>query len=234
MKTEIYIATHKAYNFPNQSGYIPIHVGKALTDLDLGILGDNTGNNISDFNPNFCELTALYWIWKNSNADILGLIHYRRYFSIDNRSHLSIEKIQSEIDENTIILAKELKFYKHRIFKLSVEDHYKMNQVAEDWETLRQVVHELYPNYDESFNKIAKGNSLAAFNMFIGSKKFVNDYCQWLFSILFEVKKRIDLSNHTDYQLRIFGFMSERLLHIYAEKHSDDLKIKFIDVIQDI
>ena len=93
MKTEIYIATHKDYNFPQIAGYIPIHVGKDLTDLNLGIIGDNTGDNISSLNPNFCELTALYWMWKNSSADYLGLIHYRRFFSIDGVKHISIEKI---------------------------------------------------------------------------------------------------------------------------------------------
>lgn len=77
MKTEIYIATHKDYSF--QQKKIPIHVGKDLTDLNLGIIGDNTGDNISSLNPNFCELTALYWMWKNSSADYLGLIHYRRF-----------------------------------------------------------------------------------------------------------------------------------------------------------
>ena len=60
MKIEIYIATHKAYEFPQIDSYIPIHVGKEKAKVDLGILGDNIGENISTLNPSFCELTALY------------------------------------------------------------------------------------------------------------------------------------------------------------------------------
>uniref|UniRef100_UPI003009E611 DUF4422 domain-containing protein n=1 Tax=Acinetobacter ursingii TaxID=108980 RepID=UPI003009E611 len=234
MKTEIYIATHKDYSFPQIAGYIPIHVGKDLTDLNLGIIGDNTGDNISSLNPNFCELTALYWMWKNSSADYLGLIHYRRFFSIDGVKHISIEKIEEMMSSNTVVLAELLKFKKYKFFKYSVENHYKEFQVAKDWDILKEVVNELYPEYIFSFEKIARGNELAAYNMFIGSKSFVNSYCKWLFSILFEVRKRVDLKNHTDYQLRIFGFMSERLLHIYVDKHRHELDIKFMEVIQEL
>lgn len=234
MKTEIYIATHKDYSFPQIAGYIPIHVGKDLTDLNLGIIGDNTGDNISSLNPNFCELTALYWMWKNSSADYLGLIHYRRFFSIDGVKHISIEKIEEMMSSNTVVLAELLKFKKYKFFKYSVENHYKGFLVAKDWDILKEVVNELYPEYIFSFEKIARGNELAAYNMFIGSKSFVNSYCKWLFSILFEVRKRVDLKNHTDYQLRIFGFMSERLLHIYVDKHRHELDIKFMEVIQEL
>lgn len=80
MSVEIYIATHKEYEFPQIDGYIPIHVGKELSSKNLDIATDNVGNHISNLNTNFCELTALYWIWKNSKADIVGLVHYRRYF----------------------------------------------------------------------------------------------------------------------------------------------------------
>ena len=84
MKTEIYIATHKKTSFPKSDDYIPIHVGKNLSEVDLGIIGDDTQSNISYLNKSFCELTALYWIWKNSKAENVGLVHYRRYFITHN------------------------------------------------------------------------------------------------------------------------------------------------------
>ena len=79
MNIKIYIAAHKKANLPQKEGYVPIQVGSQLHD-DLGYLKDNQGDNISIKNPNYCELTGLYYIWKNTNSDIIGLTHYRRYF----------------------------------------------------------------------------------------------------------------------------------------------------------
>ena len=76
---KIYIAAHKKTELPQKDGYIPLQVGAALHD-DLGYLKDDVGDNISSKNPNFCELTGLYYIWKNEKADIVGLSHYRRFF----------------------------------------------------------------------------------------------------------------------------------------------------------
>ena len=76
----IYIVTHKDFNNPvNQKGYLPLQVG---TDIN-GVINedwetDNTGDNISSKNLSYNELTGLYWIWKNSKEDIVGLCHYRR------------------------------------------------------------------------------------------------------------------------------------------------------------
>ena len=76
------IAAHKPYWMPEEPCYLPVHVGRALhPDIDLGFAGDDTGDNISAKNPHYCELTALYWAWKNLAADYIGLVHYRRYFT---------------------------------------------------------------------------------------------------------------------------------------------------------
>ena len=85
-KISVIIAAHKEYRMPEDSLYLPLHVGaEGKTDengnpLDLGYLKDNTGDNISAKNPMYCELTGLYWAWKNLNSDYIGLVHYRRYF----------------------------------------------------------------------------------------------------------------------------------------------------------
>ena len=85
-KVWIVVATHKAFPMPTDKMYIPLHVGaegktnEDGTPLDLGYQKDNTGDNISAKNANYCELTGLYWAWKNLKADYIGLVHYRRYF----------------------------------------------------------------------------------------------------------------------------------------------------------
>ena len=82
----IVVATHKKYEMPKDKMYLPLHVGaEGKMDpngnvLDLGYVKDNTGDNISEKNSSYCELTGLYWAWKNLTADYIGLVHYRRYF----------------------------------------------------------------------------------------------------------------------------------------------------------
>ena len=80
MNVKIYTMTHKLFLKPDDPVYIPLHVGRELSQ-DLGYMGDNTGEHISDLNPYYGELTGLYWIWKNeTEADIIGICHYRRFF----------------------------------------------------------------------------------------------------------------------------------------------------------
>ena len=85
---KIVVATHKKYKMPKDEMYLPLHVGAAGkvdacgNPLDLGYQKDNTGDNISGKNASFCELTGLYWAWKNLDADYIGLAHYRRHFGV--------------------------------------------------------------------------------------------------------------------------------------------------------
>ncbi len=95
---KIILVTHKEYDFPNAKYYIPIQVGKALSSHKLNIQGDDVGDNISIKNSSFCELTALYWVWKNNfigDSDYVGFVHYRRYFS-GERERLGDKRISSD------------------------------------------------------------------------------------------------------------------------------------------
>jgi len=79
MSVKIFTMTHKKFDAPNDKMYVPLHVGRAMSE-DLGYLGDNTGENISDMNCYYSELTGVYWIWKNYHeSDYVGVCHYRRY-----------------------------------------------------------------------------------------------------------------------------------------------------------
>ena len=82
-KIQIYVVSHSEHDIKDIEAndiYVPLFVGRAGKD-NLGFLSDDTGDNISDKNSSYCELTGLYWIWKNSTADVIGLAHYRRYFA---------------------------------------------------------------------------------------------------------------------------------------------------------
>lgn len=96
MIVKIYTMTHKKFQEPEDRIYIPLHVGRAKAD-NLGYLGDDTGESISEWNNYYGELTGVYWTWKNEkSADIVGICHYRRFF-VNGQSQLLSQKDYEEI-----------------------------------------------------------------------------------------------------------------------------------------
>jgi hypothetical protein len=234
-KIKILVCTHKAGEFPNDDIYLPLHVGKALSNIDLGIQGDDTGDNISVKNKSFCELTGLYWAWKNiktiyPNIQYIGLCHYRRYFALDRKKsnrygRISVRSLP-DIKNYKNILLPILRSNKQIIVKpkthaWSLQIEYSRCHYSDDYITLKEVVNDLYPEYNFSFNRVMElNNRLSYFNMFVSSYSFLEDYCEWLFAILFELEKRINISNYNEYQARVFGFLSEYLLNVFVYHHN--------------
>ena len=216
-KIKIYIAAHKKFDFVFPDVYCPMHVGKE-GKKSLGYKGDNTGDNISNKNASFCELTGMYWIWKNSKYDIVGLVHYRRWFynSIfsSKKKVLSESNIKKILNKYDIIVAP-----KGYTWKSSVYDQYKNNHFIDDLEKCHNILKEKYPEYEQSYQKIMYGNCYSPLNMVITHKKIFDEYCEWLFSILFELEKQIDLSKRDSYNMRVFGFLSERLFNVWLGKN---------------
>ena len=237
---KILIAAHKNSQFPNNEIYLPIQVGCKISNEKLDIQGDDEGENISQKNPNYCELTALYWAWKNLNADYIGLCHYRRYFNfktkyfwhgnqtivqfknIDNYTP-SKERLIKILGKYDIILAEP------KTFPHSLELDYKMECISEDFEILTKILKTSYPSYYIPWiEKMKFNNKLNHYNMFICKAEIFQDYCKWLFSVLSECEKEIKLSPYV-YQQRVFGFLSERLLLVYCYKNN--LKAKHYPII---
>lgn len=232
MNIKILIATHKKYWMPEDDVYLPIHVGRA-GKADLGYVGDNTGDNISGKNANYCELTGLYWAWKNLKCDYIGLCHYRRYFAHATSSGdaekkklaiLQREDYEKLLKQYDVILPK-----KRNYFIETVRSQYEHAHNKNDLALTEQIVEELYPEYSEAFTKVMGRTKLHIFNMFVMRKEKFDEYSQWLFAILFELEKRIDISNYNQYEARVLGFLSERLFNVWLEKQA--LNIKEIDVV---
>ena len=224
MDIKILVATHKKYIMPNESIYLPIHVGKEGKE-DLGYIGDNTGDNISIKNPYYCELTALYWAWKNLNCDFIGLCHYRRYF----RKPLTLKKIdinKTTLNEKDIIrLMNKYDVVVPKRIKLNVYDEYCTYHNQKDLDNTIKIINELYPDYSNACKIVMDRDYCYIFNMFIMSKDNFNNYCEWLFNILSELEKITDISSYDTYQKRLYGFLGERLFNVWLCKHSE-LKIK--------
>lgn len=210
----IYVITHKAFQQSIPSGYHVLQVGAAFGE-DLGYLKDNTGDNISEKNKNYCELTGLYWIWKNTDEDIVGLCHYRRYLSnrpLDRKlKHiLSVDDIDNRLAKNDIILPYPVYTRK------TVGEYFCENHSSKDFNTARSIIAKSFPDYLEDFDAVMNGHTCYQCNMFISSKEKADAYCEWLFAVLYEMEKETDLTGYSPYQARLFGFMSERLLGVWV------------------
>lgn len=233
MDIKILVATHKKYWMPKDDIYLPIHVGMEGKAY-LGYIGDNTGDNISAKNANYCELTGLYWAWKNLKCDYVGLCHYRRYFANRNIHINNAEKKKAAIlhredyekllQEYDVILPIKRNYYIE-----TVRSQYEHAHNKRDLDEAEKIVKELYPEYSEAFTKVMKRNKLHILNMVVIKKVLFNEYCSWLFSILFELETRIDITNYNQYGARVFGFISERLFNVWLEKQQ--LKIKEMPVV---
>ncbi len=222
MEVKLYVATHKSYNqVQDQDLYIPILVGANKNIGEKNYLRDNQGdNNISDRNFTFCELTGLYWIWKNSKDDIVGLCHYRRYFGKNKRffkqnSILTKNDILKQLNDYDVILpSKGMNEYNG----YTAEAFFNKNHDHKVWEMCRQIISENNKDYLDAFNWFSKEKTGYCYNMFIMSREMMDEYCSWLFPILFELDKKIDYSRYDSYNTRMIGFVAERLINVWVHK----------------
>jgi hypothetical protein len=213
MNIKILIATHKRFEAPDDAVYLPIQVGKA-DKPDLGYIGDDTGDNISYKNPTFCELTALYWAWKNLNADYIGLVHYRRYLSRRRNRILTGEEARQLCSRYDIIVPKKRHYYIETIRSQYAHAHY-----AEQLEATKAVIQATCPEYLPAFDRVMRQRSAHLFNMFIMKKNLADEYCKWLFDILFQLENKIDVSGLSSFQMRLFGRIAERLFNVWITKN---------------
>lgn len=240
-KSKIIVCAHKNDFVLSNDVFRPLQVGKAQSTVNLGFDGDDTGDNISRKNPNYCELTGLYWAWKNmTDYDFVGLAHYRRYFDfsknaskIDYVRHFSVDdfcKLQKTwqnpadaLGDCDIILPNP--WYMNE----SVSECYIKAHLPEEYHLLGRILLKNHPEYKESIRKFwCMDNRWIAYNMFFTRKEIFEDYCQWLFPMLEELERYIKVVDYP-FQKRTYGFMGEILLPLYCQHNG--LKIKHLPVL---
>ncbi|MBR2320115.1 MAG: DUF4422 domain-containing protein [Clostridia bacterium] len=222
MKVTVIVAAHKPYAMPDDPLYLPLHVG-AEGKESFGFAGDNTGENISAKNPTFCELTGLYWAWKNVDADYIGLAHYRRHFGRKGRgepiSHVLTETEAVRLLEGKDgILPGKRKYYIENLYS-----HYVHTMHPEPLDITGEIIRENYPAYADAFEGLKKRTSAHMFNMMILRKDHLDAYCTWLFDILFELERRVDATAYDAFHARFFGRVSELLLDVWLSQQGLDV-----------
>lgn len=225
---KVVVATHKAYRMPKDEMYLPMQVGtgvakdKAGNPVMLDYAKDNTGDNIAAKNPNYCELTALYWAWKNLDADYIGLVHYRRHFGYRHTrdpfdSILTYRELSPMLDECRVIVPT-----KRRYFIESLYSHYKHTHYVSQLGETRAIIGEMYPEYLESYDRVINQTYGYMFNMTIMEKPLLDEYCTWLFHILFELEARIGrndlvMPELSPFQGRFYGRVSEIIFNVWLD-----------------
>ena len=221
----IAVASHKAYRMPEDSCYLPLHVGAALhPELDFGFQRDSEGDNISEKNPYCCELTGLYWLWKNVEADYKGLVHYRRLLGAPGRSGkdpydrvVTGGELLPLLQKHGIVLAKRRNYYIETVY-----DHYAHTFDATQFDTCREVLKERCPEYVSAWDRLMNSRGAHIFNMFVMRSDLLDAYCSWLFPILSDLEERIGFEGMDAFQSRWPGRVSERLLDPWLETNGLD------------
>ena len=219
---QVVVVGHKPFIVPDDPMYIGMQVG-FLPNIP-SLQRDNTGDNISGKNRTYCELTAQYWLWKNSDAIIKGLIHYRRilgspsshavpFESMDKRRGKAVtgDEVERILETNDIIVPKA-----HDYVTETALQHYNRSHISgEGFDIIRDYLSAHYPEYVPALDDVLADHQSHLFNMFIASDTIFDGYSRWLFEVLGVVEQQLDISGYSSVEQRVFGYLSELLLDVW-------------------
>jgi hypothetical protein len=216
MSIKVIIAAHIESELPTDELYLPLHVGAQIAS-PLPYVGDNTGDHISEKNATFCELTGLYWAWKNLPDEYVGLVHYRRYLAL--RAHRGKDPLK---DVLTYAQAEKLLEGRDGILPTprryvieTLYSHYKHTSYIEPLDIAGEIIAEKYPSYTPAFERLKTRTSAHMFNMFVMKKEHFDGYCEFLFDVLFKLEQKTSHLEYDAFHARFFGRISELLLDVY-------------------
>ena len=258
-KTEflkIYVVYYKPAPLIKTEIFEPIQGGRAIADipsrqgtftkeqinwLNNNMIGDDTGDNISALNRSFAEITALYWIWKNTKSPFIGMFQYRRFLSLNDNAHypmvefpsmrmrhLGIKHLEKFSKQFLRDLELEKKFIlpwfaTHDILlsepiKVNTYEQYQEEHVGADLDKALEIIKQKYPQmYDFAVAELNSEEGFYPSNLFITHREIFNAYAEWLFSILLPLYEDIkDEVNARDTEQKMaFAYLSERLFTVY-------------------
>ena len=222
--------------------YVNVRCGAVYDKREnIDMLGDNTGDNISEKRERYGEYTVQYWAWKNVKADYYGLCHYRRYLSfideyidckephmfavesymnkavLKKYALLNANKMKKEIKQYDIISS-----YKFPVNALPFVP--RANNVMEVWKyhpeyligeyeinLLLETIKEKFPEYYNTALEYLEQPLHKGFNCFIMKKDLFFKMCEFEFNVLFEVEKKLDFTKYEGKSVRTMGYLGEIL-----------------------
>ena len=234
---KLFVCCHQPNRVPAHPLLAPIQVGAALADAHFpDFLHDDTGDNISEKNRAYCELTAQYWAWKNIDTDYCGFFHYRRYLypDVDARRPYRIERepTLSLLDKlgyqgfSELIQRYDLIVPKGENMYLPVREHYAGAPFhhRKDLELIEEIVRQRHPDMIPALERYFSNTVCYFGNIFIMKRQVFHDYCAWLFPLLEEFDRRADQTGYSPQERRVDGYLAERLLGVYLTAGQDRLR----------
>lgn len=241
---KIFVTYKDRHKLIKSEVFCPIQTGRAISnDQFKEMIGDDTGDNISSLNDWFCEMSAIYWCWKNydkiGNPKYIGFMHYRRhfifgngkyncdYYGLEKFSEINDDYYRNQItsDKNIINIVNKYDCLFPRQVDISEYtsvknnyDQYKKYHNIKDYDILIDLIKNCYPEYYEILCEYNESNLAFFLNMFILKKEDFFEYCKWIFDVLFIFKTRIKIDSLNTYNKRTIGFISERLTALYLLK----------------
>ncbi len=241
---KILMSCHKGIVAPQSNIFLPVHVGAEQAKLPLkNTTPDNTGDNISERNFTFCELTAQYWAWKNLNADYYGLCHYRRYFCFDGKRHHANDHKQIEVKSLNQFTLKEYRLDDEGLIrscvagndiitppywnvkgtptedgpKKTIKEHMMGYGLIDEegFALLENIVEKNQPEFKQDLDSYLNGSQYLGYNCYIMKKDLFFQLCDFEFSILFDFDKQFDYENRTTTQKRVCGYLGEILYSVF-------------------
>lgn len=244
MNIKIIIAMHKPYQVATGEDYLPLQVGAAgkkgirvkdcegavvpKSHMETGaILRDDDGDNISEKNPYYCELTGLYYAWKNLDADVIGLVHYRRYFSMKSiayrKKHGAFESVLRHDEAAALLTRADVVVPKKRHYYIeNLYSHYAHTLDGSHLDLAKEIIAADYPEYLSPLVKVYSRSWGYMFNMALMPKKELDNYCTWLFDVLGKLEGKIDVTELDAFSARLFGRVSEILFNVWVEKRLEE------------
>lgn len=210
---KIYVVTHKDYPIVKDDLHLPLLVGAENNEDTYGFLCDNEGDNISYKNDQYCELTGLYWMWKNCKNDYIGLCHYRRYFAmgpLGTKGIITSERCMELLENHDVIVHK-------RSIGFTLYDVSAYMITKELLDESLDIFKRIYPDFSHDMDEVINSRQHYGHNMLIAKKEIFDGYCEWLFKYLEVLEDELDTEN-----LRIFGYISEICLSVYIRHHNLD------------
>ena len=234
----VYVVTHKPTPHDGKlpEGYKIIHAGRALNP-DLGYAGDNTGDNISDLNLFINEVTALYWFWKNANNSVVGLCHYRRFFTESNDDSFAYEKILTQDAALKLLQDYDILVAFHHGDKNQheiIENDCGIELTNFGEAIIKKYLLQVQPDYIDAFDYVLSSTTFYKCNMFVTRRDIFDAYCKWLFSFIIDATREVlnttNLASLPWTPRRLMSFLAERMFSVWIMNNR--LRIKELKVMK--
>lgn len=253
---KIFVVYYKPAPLIKTDIFEPIQAGRAIANtpsragtftneekswLNNNMIGDDTGENISNLNRYFAEITALYWIWKNTDSPFVGMFQYRRFLSLNSNTHYPYVEFPSirflhlgikHLEKFSLSFLHDLELEKKYILpwfathdillseplKFNAYEHYKTEHIISDLDKALTILKKKHPEmYDFALENLNSEEGVYPSNLFITRREILNNYASWLFSILLPLYEEIkdEISQRDTEQKLAFAYLSERLFTIY-------------------